>query len=143
VLPPASFVAVDRVGLTGTVRRGSRSRLGQHCGRREPRPCLLVPGKRGIALDAVEVLNGTDLLIVNLQGLRGRKILEGLGELVAKRGATRATLLIASSPRELLALGLEDLSLHPHFITGSLPRPREVAVVSVGADRPTTERLYS
>ena len=143
VLPPASFVAVDRVGRNGSVRRGSRSRLGRHCGRREPRPCLLVPGERGIAQDAIEVLNGTDLLIVNLQGLRGRKVLEGLGELVASRGVNRPTLLIASSPRELLALGSEKLREQPHFVTGSLPRPREVRVVPVGADRPMAERMYA
>jgi hypothetical protein len=141
-LPPASFVAVDRVGRMGSVRRGSRSRLGRHCARGEPRPSVLVPGKRGIAKGAVGALADTDLLIVNLQGLRGRNTMAGLRELVATRGSNKPTLLVASSPRELLALGWEEVRQSPHFVAGSLPRPREVMVSPVGADRPLAERIY-
>ena len=142
VLPPASYVAVDRVGRKGSVRRGSRSRLGRHCARGEPRPSVIVPGKRGIANGAVGALADTELLIVNLQGLRGRNTLAGLRDLVAVRGANRPTLLVASNPGELLALGWEGVRQFPHFVEGSLPRPHEVLVSTVGADRPLAERMY-
>ncbi len=141
-LSPMSFVAIDRVSATGIIRHGARPRLGRYCGRGEPRPRLLVPGLRGIAPDAVEVLAEADLLIVNLQGLRGRRTVQGIRSVMEARGEYRPTLLIASSPRDLLLLDLEDVQQFPHFVTGDVPVPRELKVSLVGADRALIESLY-
>jgi hypothetical protein len=143
VLPGASFVGVDRVSPPGDVRKVSRSRLGRYCGRRDRRPCLLVPGKRGITTGAArEALTQTELLIANLQGIRGRKTLDALHDLIAARDENRATLIVASNPTELLTLGLTGIERADHVVIGKPLSLLEARVFAVGKDRMLAERSY-
>lgn len=141
-LPGASFVGVDRISPVGDIRKGSRARLGRYCGRRDRRPCLLVPGKRGITGTAREALAQAELLITNLQGIRGRKTLEALHDLVTARGENRATLIVASNPTELLTLGLTGIERADHVVIGKPLSLLEARVFAVGKDRMLAERSY-
>lgn len=142
VLPGASFLAIDRISQTSAVKKGGRPRLGKYCGRRERRPCLFVPGRRDLTGDAGEALAQAELLIVNLQGVRGRKTLDALRHLVVARGENDATLIVASSPTELLTLGIPGIEQTEHMVIGTRPKLLEARVFPVGKDRLLAERSY-
>jgi hypothetical protein len=92
---------------------------------------------------SAQMLTDVDLLIVNIQGLRGRRIIESIQNVLRARGPGRATLIIASSPCDVLSLNLDALIDQAHVRTlGSAPLVNDVSVAKVGDDRALAQRGF-
>ena len=143
LLPGCSFLAVDTVGQTGHIVRGSRPYLGTIAVRKAPRPRVLVPAHGSLSAEAYAALAHSELLLVNLQKVRGRHTLAVIREILLLRGADQPGLLIASSPSDLFALGWKELGLDAtYFQFGHVPAVHAVQVTVVGQDRPQAEREF-
>lgn len=143
VLPGASFVCVDVVSPSGNITRGNRCSLGRYAVRNALRPSLLVPTRSGVSDTSARIFADADLLIVNAQGLRGRRSIESARRAVYARGFNRPTLIVASSPVDLLALDLKDLASKAHvFNVGDIPQVSDVAISQVGGGRTQADRQF-
>jgi len=142
-LSGTAYVAIDRVSPEGAIVPGHRA-LGRIAVRVGIRPSVLVPPRSGVKNGSADCLAGVDVLVVNLQSLRGRKVLEGVGKVLKARGVRRATLIVGASPSDILAAGLEGLARDAQIsIVGSVPRVAEVEVTDVGRDRLLAERSFA
>jgi hypothetical protein len=143
ILPGKAYVGIDVLSPSGTLTRGHRPMLGRFAARNALRPCLLVPSKGGVTENSARQLTEVDLLIVNVQGLRGRRIIESVQHAMRARGLNRPTLIIASSPSDVVALGLDGLLERTRVcVLGSAPQVSEVKVAMVGEDRALAERTF-
>jgi hypothetical protein len=77
-LPPYSFVRIDRVVEKGETRSQPRPVLGRHSARKAPTPRVLVPGTGRLSPQAIDKLANTDLLLIDLQNIRGQRTLSML-----------------------------------------------------------------
>lgn len=145
LLPPHAFVSVERVRPDGSTLRIPRRTLGRHADRNAPRPRVLIPGEREMSARAVETLASADLVVVDLQRLRGQRSLRAVQAVLAARPPTRPTLLVASSPSDLFAAGLDDPPAPDQFVLVGSPAPLEAAeVIIVAHDRLVAdERFYA
>lgn len=143
--PACAFLGVDRVRSTGAIVSGNRPLLGRHAVRGAPRPHILVPSGRGHLSPAAAVhLGTTDLLIVNLQGVRGRRALSEVRSVLAARRASAPTVIVATSPSDIFAAGLDTLpNAGTVFVPFQVAAPSEVTVTTVGRDRLAAEQTYA
>ncbi len=131
------------MGQTGCIARGSRPYLGKIAVRKAPRPQVLVPAHGSLSAEAYNALAHSDLLLVNLQKVRGRQALTIIREILLLRGADQPGLLIAYSPSDLFALGWKELGLDAtYYQFGHAPAVHIVNVTVVGQDRPQAEREF-
>lgn len=143
LLPGRSFLAVDTIGRTGTISRGSRSGLGAVASRTAPRPHILVPGQWATSAEAYVRLADEDIVLVDLQSLRGTRQLHHIREVLRRRGDGRPTLVVTSSPSDLVHLGWDELRLAPlDCVMSVAPQLRDIRVTIVGKDRPQAERQF-
>lgn len=143
VLSGASFVCIDAMSPAGNITRGHRSSLGRYAVRNALRPSLLVPARSGVSDTSARIFADADLLIVNAQGLRGRRSIESVRRAVNARGFNRPTLIVASSPVDLLALDLSDLASKARvFSIGAVPQFSNIAVSQVGDGRTQADRQF-
>jgi hypothetical protein len=143
ILPGGAFLGIDVLSPEGRVARGTRTTLGRFAVRNALRPSLLVPAKKGVSEVSGREFAEVDLLIVNIQSVRGRRSLESIQHAIRGRGVSRPTLIIASSPSDLIALGLNELFERVHVrVLGTPAQINEVKVVGVGTDRDLAERTF-
>lgn len=143
VLPGASYIAIDRVTPEGEVILGHRSVLGRIAARAGPRPFVLVPTKRGASAKSASVFSGLDVLLVNAQGLRGRRTITSLRTTLSRCLGKVPILVLASSPTDALALFEEGLAPSVHLqCIGELQSSLEVGITVVGRDRPSADREF-
>lgn len=142
-LAPHSFVRVDRVMGSGKVNSLPRPVLGRHAARRAPTPRVLVPGPGDLSPPAVAKLADTKLLLIDLQHVRGRRILAMMEELLRTRGADRPAVVVIHSPSDLLATGLEPL-LDSSMVSvlGSPPTVREMFIRQVSPERLAADEAF-
>jgi hypothetical protein len=142
-LPGSAYVAVDRVTPDGECLPGHRS-LGRIAVRNAPRPFIRVPPRSELGPESAVQLADVDLLLINVQGLRGRRLLDSARSVVTARGRRRPTVVVASSPSDLLALGLVELAPDAELaVVGSAPELLDVQVTEVGRDRLAAERQFA
>jgi hypothetical protein len=142
-LPGSSFIAVDVVLGDGETNRGNRSVLGQRAVRSAQRPVLLVPSRAGVSRLSAQLFAGIDVLLVNLQGVRGRNALDSIRTILSVRQANNPTVIVASSPSDLLALDLPNvLQLAEIVCLGAAPTISDVKTVSVSANRYLEDRNF-
>ena len=143
VLAGRSFLAIETIRSDGSRAAASRPVLGRYAHGYGPRPTLRVPGRVSDADSqaALAVLADTDLLVINLQELRGARSAAFARAALRARGPNRPTLVIAASPSDLLFLN------EPHLVetavvmpVGEGPAGMDVVVRQVGCDRPQAER---
>jgi hypothetical protein len=143
VLPGTSFIAADFVSPTGAITKGHRPLLGRFTVREGWRPIVRLPNNQGVSAASAHVLSTVDLLVITSQGLRGRRVLESARYMIRARGVHAPSLIVASTPNDLIALGLEDLvSDAPIFTFGTLPHVSRVTVTTVSRDRPLLDREF-
>jgi len=143
ILPGCSFLAVDTVGANGCISRGHRPYLGSRATRKAPRPHVLVPAHGFLSREAYAVLASTDLLLVNLQGIRGQNILTTVREVVLARGSKLPSLIICSSPNDLSSIAWTELNIQAlDLVLGTAPQLDKVEVTIIGRDRPQAERDF-
>lgn len=143
LLPACAFVSIERVRNDGGGNRMPRPTLGRHADRHAPRPRVLTPGARGTSTQAVEALASADLVVVDLQRLRGKRSLQTVQALLAARPAARPTLIVASSPSDLFAAGFDDAPRPDRFVLFGSPAPLEsVEVVVVARDRLAADERF-
>lgn len=143
VLPANAFLAIDRISDAGRIVPGHRPTLGRFAKRQGPRPCLVAPQKGGLTEHASGVLEGLDALIVNAQGLRGRRALASTRLAIQARGSHRAGLIVAASPTDLFTLDTPEVVTRAAVTAvGDPPTLSSVALTEVGRDRPTAEREF-
>lgn len=142
-LPGSSFLSVDVISPSSDIVRGNRSVLGRVSVRNAFRPALIVPSRLGVTTASAQTFAGIDLLIINLQGVRGRRASETIRKILAVRGPNRPTIIVASSPSDLIASDFNGVfeSL-PVFCIGKAPSIDEVGVVSVGENRHLEDRNF-
>lgn len=148
-LPAMAYLALDQVGADGFLQRGRRPVLGKYAvgsSRRltesPPRPNLLIPGRR-LTPAACTRLVESDLLIVNVQGTRGARLLESIRYAVQIRGWHRPTLVVASTPSDAVALDIQELPNQGKIISvGSCPDAPRVDVIVVCKERPQSEKVF-
>lgn len=146
-LPALAYLALDQVGPEGMLQPGRRPVLGKYAmgsnrilGANSPRPALLIPGRR-LTPAACERLVESDLLIINVQGVRGPRLLQSVRDALEIRGWDRPTLLVAATPADTLALGVPELQTRASVVAvGPNPVPPTLDVVIVGRDRPQQEK---
>lgn len=143
LLPPHAFVSVECVRPDGSKIHIPRRTLGRHAAKDAPRPRVLIPGTGEISPIAAETLASTDLVLVNLQGLRGRHSLRTIRAVLAARSPARPTLLVASSPSELFAIGLDGSPDPIQIVPIGLPSPLEaVDVITVARERLAADERF-
>ena len=143
LLPAASFIAIDQVTQEGEIVAGHRSVLGRIAARGAPRPSVLVPVKRGLSRKAVRSFSEIDLILVNVQGISGRRAIASVRILLEHCAHNVPILVVASSPSDLLPFADELTPNGTHLsFTGPLPHLNSVSVTSVGRDRPSVEREF-
>jgi len=143
VLPGVSYVAIDRVTPEGDVAPGHRSVLGRIAARAGLRPFVLVPAKGGISTKSASVFAGLDALLVNAQGLRGRRTISSLRTILDCCVGKVPLVVLTSGPTDVLALFEEGLipSVHLQFV-GDMQRSLEIGITIVGRDRPSADREF-
>jgi hypothetical protein len=103
-----------------------------------------VPAKGGVSEISGRAFADVELLVINIQGLRGRRTIESIQQAIRGRGLDRPTLIIASSPSDLIALGLSDLLDRACVrVLGTPAQIDEVSVAGVGQDRDLAERSFN
>jgi hypothetical protein len=142
VLPASSFISVDRVNDTGDIRQGNRQIIGRFAPRGEPRPQLLIPARVEVTRKLVRAFCDLDLVLVNVQNIRGKHLAGSIEYFLREISATVPTLIIASSPADFMAVGaLEAPSKKPVFVTGLRSVPK-MEVKAVNRDRALAERQF-
>jgi hypothetical protein len=142
-LAGSSFLGVDVVSADGEIGKGNRSVLGRVAVRNAYRPFLLVPGRGGVSNLSAPQFSAVDLLLVNIQGVRGRNALDTIRTILSVRASLKPTVIIASSPSDLIALDLSDQLESAEIVcVGSAPTIRDVATVSVSANRYLEDRNF-
>ncbi len=143
LLPGCSFLSIDTVGQSGQISRGNRPYLGARAVRSAPRPHILVPAHGSLSKEAIAVLASADLLLVNLQKVRGQNVLNVIREVLLSRGNKLPSLIIASSPSDLSAIMWSELGLDSaDYFVGTAPSLSKVEVTIIGKDRPQIERNF-
>lgn len=145
VLPSYAYVSLERVRSDGTTARVSRPTLGRYADRHALRPRVLVSGASDVTLDAAAVLAGADLLLVDLQGIRGRKAQAAIHAVLKARDPGQPTLVIASNPADVLSLGLDaQVMANATFTTiGPKARLARVTVRMTGIDRLSSDAQFT
>lgn len=141
VLAGSSFVSVDTIAAkTGSVEPGHRSVLGRYAGRNPPRPAVRVPGRGSLTPASAAALRAANLLLVDLQRLRGPRALQTV-ELVLAEPSGGRVLIVASSPTDLLVFGrtlpVENAAV---IAFGSPPLAPILTIHQIGTDRLIAER---
>ena len=144
VVGPVSFISIDRVSQNGEVTHSHRPTLGQFAARNEPRPYLLVPANRKLAESAIKRVASTDLLLADIQGLRGTHSRAIVKSTLVARGEAKPTLIIANSPSDIFALEPEafgqQIKLYP---INPPPIIKKASVTIIGRDRPLADRNFA
>lgn len=139
-----SFLCIDSVNSGNIRKRGGRPVLGRLASRNGFRPHILISGKGGISEVSAQSFKEVDLLIVNVQGVRGKSLLRSISNALRVRGDNRPTLIVATSPSDLIMLELKQLiSNYSLFTMGDVPVINKVSVTPVGLDRPYAERDFT
>lgn len=140
VLAGESFVAVDRLLPDGTKKSGSRPVLGHRVSRSGFRPTLVVPSQRCWDEPIDLSVTGPSLVIVNLQVAQAPKT-RRLVNTVLKRNHRIPTLIVATSPAELLVLDPAfRRNCDIHFL-GEPPTP-EIIPVPLGNEAFIAEKEF-
>jgi hypothetical protein len=143
VLPGASYVAIDQVGLDGHIAYGHRSVLGRIAARGGLRPSVLVAAKRGASAKSASAFGELDLILVSAQGLRGRRAVSSIRAVIGHCNNNVPMLVVASSPSDVLPFAEEAVARHAQFrLGGRLDACLRLAVIPVGRDRPSAEREF-
>lgn len=133
LLPPHAFVSVDSVRSDGSTLSAPRPTLGRHATRNAPRPRILIPGAGETSPIAADTLANTDLVLVNLRGLHGRRSLSTVRSVLRALPSDKPTLVVASSPSELFAAGMNDPAQLDQFVLIGSPWPLEIVDVTIVA----------
>ena len=140
VLPASSFVSVDRVMGDGQIKAGHRSVIGRFAPRTAPRPQILIPARTEVTRQLVREFEDLDLVLVNVQGIRGRLLSKSVEYFLSQIAPSVPMLILASSPADLIVTG----ALNPpavKTIVFSQPIPSSsFEVTPVNRDRPLRER---
>lgn len=140
----ASFVEVNRVQPDGRFRALSRELLGRFAPREGVRPSLLTPGKGVDAAsgEAGAAFASVDVLFVNLQDLRGERTGQLIKSVLSRRGAAKTTLVVTSSPSDLLFFNPTDEFRDALVLPlGEAPEIFECEVEVVDEERLQNERM--
>ncbi len=143
VLPGSSFLAIDQVAQDGEIVSGHRSVLGRIAARGAPRPFVLVPAKRGLSKRAASNFSALDLILVNIQGIRGRRAINSVSTVFERCLGIAPILVAAAGPSDVMPF-LEQLTparARFHFM-GQLPNVKTVSLTAVGRDRPSADREF-
>ena len=104
-LPAASFISVERVSDTGSIKPGHRPVIGKFAPRRELKPQLLIPARSEITRQLVRAFDDLDLVLVNVQNIRGKQLARSIAYFLEEVSATVPMIIVASSPADLIATG--------------------------------------
>lgn len=141
-LPAASFISVDRVSDTGSTKSGHRPVIGKFAPRRELKPQLLIPSRSEVTRQLVHAFDDLDLVLVNVQSIRGKKLARSIAYFLEEVAATVPMLIIASSPADLIATGaLQAPSVKASVLWAKTPSPA-VEVIPVNRDRVIVEQQF-
>jgi len=142
-LPGAAFVQIAVAQPNGTVRRFSRRALGKHCVRSAPCSTLTLLSPR-CGLDSANAMHhiaAADVAILNLQAVRGDRTVALISAALKARGDHRPTLVIASSPADVLLLrDVQQLANAAVIPIGIGPVVPTVISTAVGIARVQQER---
>lgn len=143
ILPPCAFVSIERVCPDGRTIPSPRPILGRHAGRGAPRPRVLIPGAGPTSGRAAERIASADLVIVDIQGLRGWRSLQAARSVLAVRSPTQPTLVVASSPSDLIAVGFDELpGAYQVVPIGLATELKAVDVITIGHDRLAADERF-
>ncbi|MEI9954176.1 MAG: hypothetical protein WDO74_35685 [Pseudomonadota bacterium] len=140
LLPGAAFVSVDEAMPSGVFRRGSRGTLGRRTGQDLVRPQLLTCSRSALGEAHLAQLDEVDLLIIDLQGTTGAATQELARALLTRRSVTRRTLVVASTPSELVPIADVLTGYARTSVVGSIPKTPQLIVHAVGEDRVLADR---
>ena len=142
VLPASSFISIDRVTETGDIKPGHRQIIGKFAPRGELKPQFIVASRVELTRQLVRAFDDLDLILVNVQNIRGRQLTSSIEYFLAEISSTVPMLIIASSPADLIATkALEPPSRKPVILSGP-QHSSSVEVRAVNQDRALAERQF-
>ena len=141
-LAGSSFLGVDVVS-DGEIGKGNRSVLGRVAVRNAHRPFLLVPSRGGVSNPSAQLLAAVDLLLINLQGVRGSNALDSIRTILSVRASNSSTVIVASSPSDLVALDVPSVLQSAEILClGTAPAIMDVGIVTVSPNRYLEDRNF-
>jgi hypothetical protein len=143
ILPASSYISIDRVTETGQIKAGNRGSIGKFAPRHAPRPRILVPAKAEVTRQLVREFDGLDLVLVNVQNIRGRQLTRSVEFFLSHISPSVPMLILASSPADLVLTGaLNPPALATTVFSAPIP-VSSFEVKLVNRDRPLRERQLS
>lgn len=141
-LPAASFIQILNPASQGPSARRRRPALGR-LARLGPKPSCLLHTRGEVSPEAAQRLAAVDLLLVDVQGLRGASRVQGIRRVLALRGLTRSTLVVAAGPSDLVPLWNDEVIQAAHFAPIGQPLTTPTTTMRVvGRDRLEAEREF-
>jgi hypothetical protein len=141
-LPASSFLSIDRVNDDGGLKQGHRQVIGRFAPRGEFRPQLLVPAKAAISRDLIRTFSALDLILVNVQNIRGRQLASSIEHFLQEMPATVPMLIVASSPADLVFTGALEAPSGSPVILDNHRSALDLKVKGVNRDRALAERQF-
>lgn len=142
-LPAHSFVSVDSVGTAGSVKTGHRPVLGKVAERNGMRLAVMTSAPGGLDQGAVTRFTEVDVLLVNLQGVRGTRAVNFAKEVLQARTAYHPTVVVLDGPAQYLDLNIQEVASH-RLELASLSGPWNPQLLStlVCRDRPQADVVF-
>lgn len=141
-LPAASFVQIVSATARGTSARRRRPALGR-IARNGPEPTCLLHTRGEISLEEARRFAEVDFLLIDVQGLRGSRRVEGISRVLACRGSAQPTVIVAAGPSDLVALWNDEVLQAARFVAiGSQLMEPTTTLRLVGRDRLEVEREF-
>ena len=137
-LPPSSFVQIINPATEARLKRPIFGRMA----RTGPRPTCLFYGRGNLTPEAISALSEVEFLLVNVQGLRSSARIQSVAKVLAARGMSRPTLIVAASPSDLLLWDEHNLEGTEFWTVGSAIVSPKAYVRVVGRERLQAEKEF-
>jgi hypothetical protein len=104
---------------------------------------LVIPGRSEIPRAQVRAYADLDLVLVNVQNVGGKQLAHAISFFLQELPISVAVIILASSPAELIAVNLGDVTASRTMILQSDRDSPTVKIAVVGRDRALVDRQFS
>lgn len=142
-LPAHSFLSLDSVSTGASVKLGHRPVLGRVAERNGIRLAVITPSPGSLDESVISPFTRVDVLLINMQGVRGVRAINFAKEVLRKRAAYLPTIVVVDGPAQYLDLRMHEVVDHRlELVSLRGPWAPMISCSLVGQDRPQAETLF-